>query len=127
MPERRDTWSTPDLSDLEHPRELPFDESIVFVSHAASDAATARRILEPVAVKNYLQLHIANRLMEPVAADAYRRKILVNLARSGWFVAALTPRSEDSQWVRFEIGWALANRPEDRTVVVVVEECDLRR
>jgi hypothetical protein len=123
----RDTWNTPDLSDLEHPRELPPDESLVFVSHAASDGETVRWILDPVAKVNCLQLHIANRLMKRVVAEQYRRQILVNLARCGWFVIALSPRCEESEWVRFEVGWALANRSEERTVVAVLEDCDIHR
>ena len=57
-------------------------------------------------------------------ADAYRKEILRNLVRCAWFLAALTPRSILSPWVRFEVAWALDHKPKDRVLLVLFQECD---
>src|SRR5262249_23700030 len=127
MPESRDTWSTPDFSDMERHRDAPPTDRFVLVSHAADDVELVKRIFLPVASRHFQDTHIANRNMAPVASELYRKRILVSLARCGRFAVALSPRCEDSQWVRFEVGWALANRPKDDIVVAILEDCDAFR
>jgi hypothetical protein len=86
-----------------------------------------RRVLEPIAASRYLVLHIANRRQSPVVADAYRREILRNLTRCAWFFAALTSRSIESEWVRFEVEWAVAKKPPRRRIFAVFDDCDPRK
>jgi hypothetical protein len=116
---------TIDTSDLRHPEpgEVAV-ESWVFVSHTADDESFLRAELEPLAHERHLQLHLINRRHPPTIADAYRKEILRSLIRCGWFLAALTPRSILSPWVKFEVSWALENKPPNRLLLVLFEECD---
>lgn len=101
-------------------------ENWVFVSHTADDEPMVRQLLEPIASSRRLVLHISNRRQSPVIAETYRREILRNLLRCDWFFAALTSRSVQSEWVKFEVDWALVNKPVRRLVIARFDDCDLR-
>jgi hypothetical protein len=115
----------PDVSEFRAPDPgEAAHESWVFVSHTADDEPLLRSVLEPAAAERHLQLHLVNRRHAPTIAEAYRKEILRSLARCAWFLAAFTPGSIRSEWVRFEVSWALDHKPGDRVLLAILEACD---
>ena len=92
----------------------------VFVSHTASDSEVIRERILP---KDETNFHLLNFMSKPIlVAEAYKIKILRNIARCSWFMIVISKNALVSKWVRFEARWALKYKRKDRIVVVRLDD-----
>jgi hypothetical protein len=120
-----------DVERLSQTDALPTDSlkqsgySMAFLSHTAKDEPVIRaRVLnavKPFFAETFL-MNIGMGTRSPEIVDAYRRRILTALSKSGWFIVALSGASSDSKWVGFEFGWALRYRNHKRILALILED-----
>ncbi len=96
----------------------------MFVSHSAVDYDVVRAILLRYEVERFLTFHIANRAQPPAFVKAYKPQIIMNLQRCAWFIVAVSEAALRSQWVRFEVTWALRHKPRNRILCLLVDKSD---
>ena len=95
---------------------------IVFVSHSSEDWEWVdRKIIKPLEKHKinvwYSGLHIKS-------TSQWEREILRGLEISVWFLLVVSPRSEKSEWVKDELGWAIDHRP-GKIAPVIMEDAEL--
>jgi hypothetical protein len=104
----------PELAEAEPPN--------VFVSHSTGDRKWVEReivkLLKGRGLKPWYSKQSIN------TASQWEREILRGLKSCQWFLIVISPRSQKSEWVKAELGWAFDNRP-TRIVPVIMEPCDL--
>lgn len=100
-------------------------KSMAFLSHTTLDEPVIReRILgtvKPFFAEVFL-MNIGMSARSRQIVDAYRRRILTALSRSGWFIVTISNLSANSKWVGFEFGWALRYRDHRRIVALILDK-----
>jgi hypothetical protein len=96
--------------------------STVFVSHATRDRKWVEkhivRLLETNDIKPWYST-------ESIKTGAqWEREIKRGMESCDWFVLVVSPRAEESEWIKDELNWAIYNRP-TRIVPVILEYCNL--
>jgi hypothetical protein len=118
---------TVDMADgLESEEFGPGHPSWVFASHSAADYEFVRSTMHRYEFSRSLQIHIANRAQTPQVAEKYRRGILRSLSRCAWFVVFVSEASVESQWVRFEVDWAIRMRRRSRLLCLSIDDSERR-
>ncbi len=97
-------------------------EVSVFVSHSTQDIAWIEADLIPLLrsigiVPWYSRDDIRT-------TEYWERQILTALRKCDWFLIVLSSRSAESEWVKDELHWAIANRA-NRIIPVLIDRCDL--
>jgi hypothetical protein len=92
----------------------------VFISHASSDQSFVEgeivRLLESYAVDTwYCKDDIPT-------GEEWSKRIAEGLAESDQFLVVLSPRAEESEWVKREVEWAVENR-RGQIIPVLIEPC----
>src|SRR4029077_4365686 len=77
--------------------------------------------LAPIFRKRYMDFLLLNYFR---FTKIYAQYILRGLENSGWFVVVLSRSSIHSQWVRFELNWALEHKERRRIIPLVIYDFD---
>jgi TIR domain len=96
-------------------------DKFAFVSHTAIDAPFIEKHVAPIFRKRYMDLLFLNYFH---FTKIYAQYILRGLENSGWFVVVLSISSIHSQWVRFELNWALEHKERRRIIPLVIDDVD---
>ncbi len=121
-----------DFRDDDFPTDADFDKecvnearpSWIFVSHAAVDEGVVRKLLDTIAARRCLSLHIANRKQSDWVALAYKAKILENIRRCNWFIVAVSKAALSSRWVKFEVRCALRSKATNNMLCLVLDNSE---
>lgn len=100
-------------------------DAFISYSHAADGklAPALQRALEKYAKPWYRRraLHIFRDETNLSANPHLWQSIIDNLSQAEWFLLMASPQAAESEWVRKEIQWWLANRSPDRLLILVTE------
>src|SRR5262245_48994747 len=98
--------------------------STVFISHASADRQAVERDIVTLLTAHGIRVWYCK---ENIGTGAqWERAIREGLESSDWFLAAISPRAIESEWVRCEVDWGIENR-RDHMVPVLLEACDPSR
>ena len=94
----------------------------VFLSHASGDRKTARRLAETLRRHGVPVWYSETNL---VGAQQWHDEIGKALARCDWFIVVLSPKATRSEWVKWELLYALQQvRYRNRIVPILYRACD---
>ena len=94
----------------------------VFISHAFSDRRAVEREVVSLLARHGIDVWYAHTDIK--TSEEWERAIVRGLQECDWFLIVLSPRSAQSEWVKDELHWALANRP-GKVVPVLLEDVRL--
>lgn len=97
--------------------------STIFISYCRSDRDGINRILSEIKSSS-LEFWLDESDILPTMD--FNATILDGLAKSKWFLLAMTPRSAESAYVKDELHWALTNR-KGHILPVMLDQCDPAR
>jgi chromosome partitioning protein len=92
----------------------------VFLSHSHQDRAFVQQTLEPLLEDHEIEAWWSRRV--PGGAE-WEPEVRRHLHESDWFLLVMSPQSAASEWVKKEVGWFLADRPQ-RLLPVLLQKCD---
>jgi cellulose biosynthesis protein BcsQ len=95
---------------------------LVFISHAHADRAFVEQTIKPLLENHGVQTWWSQENID--TGKKWENELKAGMAETDWFLVILSPRSEQSQWVHTEIGWAWADKPH-RIRPVLMEACNL--
>lgn len=96
----------------------------VFISSSELDYEFVEREIIGLLIANGISPWIARRDVQ--SGTRWEAAIQDALQECPWFLVVLSKASVESNWVRAEFAWAVANRWPDRIVPVLIEDCDVK-
>ena len=106
--------------------------SMVFLSHTTADEPFILRAILPAVEPFFGQVFMMNIGMAgqsdsaPQIVQAYKKRIVSALSRSGWVVVVLSASAIASKWVGFEFSWSLRHKEHRRILVLIPDMEDAR-
>jgi hypothetical protein len=94
---------------------------LVFCSHATEDREFVEQELTPLLESQCLTVWSSGNSIR-TGVD-WERSIQDGLRHCDWFLVVLSPFSLTSDWVRYEVAWAVVHRP-DRILPVMIADCN---
>jgi chromosome partitioning protein len=95
----------------------------VFISHSVADRAFVEQTLKPFLEGHGIRTWWSEENIR--TGERWREQLKAGMRESDWFLVVLSPRSAQSEWVRTEVGWALADKPH-RILPLLLEPCNLQ-
>ncbi len=119
---------SPTRDDVGFREVLDSEHALAFLSHTSADETTIRENLLPTLELFFASIFLMNIKMAIERRGpnidiiaAYKRRILHALGRSEWVVVVLSRSAVTSDWVRFELGWALRYHEHGRIIALILD------
>jgi FtsZ-binding cell division protein ZapB len=108
---------------LDPPQPRRSQNPLVFISHDHADRGFVQQAIKPLLESHGIQTWWSQESIR--TGENWEKSLKAGMQEADWFLVILSPRSQQSTWVRNEIGWALADKPH-RILPVLMEACDLQ-
>jgi hypothetical protein len=96
----------------------------VFISHSTKDRDAVERLIIQPLEKGGIRTWYSKEAIR--GGQEWQDRIMKGLQDSEYFLVALSPDSENSEWVRSEVSWGISRR-RDKFLPIMLSSCQLDR
>ncbi|HEY5704166.1 MAG TPA: toll/interleukin-1 receptor domain-containing protein [Terrimicrobiaceae bacterium] len=100
-----------------------YPDRFAFVSHTASDMPFIEKHVAPILKTRRIDFILLNYTRFP---REYAQFIVRALSNSGWVLIILSCAAAQSNWVKFEVDWAIRNKDSRHIIPIVIDVVDPR-